>query len=89
MIHLYEYLDDDVLVQLIWSSELNDYQSSTSLDNSLTREGEVVLNSNTDNSYGLFSSDSVSVFTDADVGGEDINAGYLYARILTCCSYFR
>ena len=33
-----EYLDDDVLVQLIWSSELNDYQSSTSLDNSLTRE---------------------------------------------------
>ena len=76
-----EYLDDDVLVQLIWSSELNDYQSSTSLDSSLTREGEVVLNTNTDNSYGLFSSDSVSVFTDSDVGGEDINAGYLYARI--------
>jgi hypothetical protein len=74
-------LDDDVLVQLVWSSKLVDYQSSTSIDNSLQRTHEFVLETNTENQYGTFSPATVSVFTDADVGGADINSGYIYARI--------
>lgn len=74
-------LDDDVLVQLVWSSTLVDYQSSTSMDSSLQRTNEFVLETNTENQFGTFSPATVSVFTDADVGGADINAGYIYARI--------
>ncbi|MFL2877283.1 MAG: hypothetical protein ACJZ86_05500 [Pontiellaceae bacterium] len=74
-------LDDDVLVQLLWSDTMVDYQSVGGIDSSLKRENEFVLETNTVNQYGTFSATTVSVFTDSDVGGADINAGYIYARI--------
>ena len=74
-------LDDNVLVQLLWSDSMVDYQSAGGIDSSLTRENEFVLETNTINQYGTFSATTVSVFTDSDVGGADINAGYIYARI--------
>ena len=74
-------LDDNVLVQLLWSDSMVDYQSAGGIDSSLTRENEFVLETNTINQYGTFSAPTVSVFTDSDVGGADINAGYIYARI--------
>ena len=74
-------LDDDVLVQLLWSDSMVDYQSAGGIDSSLKRENEFVLETNTVNQYGTFSATTVSVFTDSDVGGADINAGYIYARI--------
>ena len=58
-----------------------DYQSAGGLDSSLKRENEFVLETNTINQYGTFSATTVSVFTDSDVDGADINAGYIYARI--------
>ena len=74
-------LDDNVLVQLLWSDSMVDYQSAGGLDSSLKRENEFVLETNTINQYGTFSATTVSVFTDSDVDGADINAGYIYARI--------
>ena len=73
-------LDDDVLVQLIWSQTATGYQTD-GLDLSLVNPDEFILETNTNNQFGTFSPAMVSVFTDADVGGADINAGYIYARI--------
>ena len=73
-------LQDDVLVQLLWSDSLMDYQSSR-LDSSLKRSNEFILEAKYANEGGTFAASSVSVFSDNDVGGADINSGYLYARI--------
>ncbi len=66
-------------VQLVWSTSDSGYQSDN-LDSSLDNSGEVILATTTTSFGGLFNA-GTSFYTNDDVGGLNIDDGYLFARV--------
>jgi hypothetical protein len=69
--------------QLIWSlSNPSSYVARYNTPNYLA-PGEYLLNQGTTTDYGRFDySGSAPVYDNSDVGGNNINSGYLYSRII-------
>jgi hypothetical protein len=73
-------LEAGAYVQLLWKADNAGYQSDD-LAESLLNPGEYLLRDGYADNVGLFNLTSSPAFTDADVGGADVNTGYFYARI--------
>jgi hypothetical protein len=66
---------------LIWSaSSPTDTANLYSMSYGLL-SGEYLLSGPEDSQYGHFTSSVVSEFSDSDVGGSDINSGYIFSRV--------
>ena len=73
-------LEAGAYVQLLWKADNAGYQSDD-LAESLLNPGEYLLRDGYADNVGLFNLTSSPAFTDAEVGGADVNTGYFYARI--------
>ena len=67
------------LVQLIWSASNSSYQTDN-LDSSLKNSGEFILDTTTTSFGGSFNA-GTKFYSNDDVGGLNIDNGYLFARV--------
>ena len=73
-------LDPGSLVQVVWSPSPISYQVDH-VPLSLTRPGEIILHTYTADVAGLLLDGSAYVYGNADVRGQDIASGYVWARL--------